>query len=59
MNDVAQIAYLLLAGLFMAVVTAIALRGRGRRWQISAVAVWIALFVVLAFVADGLGLRLP
>lgn len=59
MSDTAQIAYLLLAGLLMAFVTAGAIRNRGRSWQISAVVVWIALFVVLGFLADRLGLRLP
>ena len=48
-----------LAALFMAFVTAGAIRSRSRSWRISAVVVWIALFVVLGFLADRLGLRLP
>ena len=59
MSDNAQVLYLLLAALFMVFVTAGAVRGRSPRWRISAILVWIALFAVLAFAADRLGLRLP
>ncbi len=57
MNDAANIAYLLLAALYMAFVTGRAIRTRSLGWRISAVVAWVALFVILAFVADQLGLR--
>jgi len=55
----ANLAWLLLAGLYMAFVTGRALRERTLGWRISALIAWVALFIVLAFLADRIGLQAP